>query len=195
MEPIRQALKEWAIAVNALEQGETILLLRKGGIRETGGKFSVDCDRVLLYPTYEHQKPELLKPQYSNQVQPVESGWHPQQVRIGSFADITHIFQVTKPEVVRALEPLHVWNDRFVEERLKWKPRSPLYVLLLRVFRLPEAQWIDYHEVYGGCRSWIELDRAIAINAAQPALSDADYATKIQQLKPLGIEIEKSPSY
>jgi hypothetical protein len=195
MKPIRQALKEWAIAVSALEQGETILLLRKGGIRETGGKFSVECDRVLLYPTYEHQKPELLKSHYSSQVQPVESGWHPQQVRIGSFADITHIFQVTEPEGVRVLEPFHVWNDRFIEERLKWKPKSPLYLLLLRVFRLPEAQLIDYHEGYGGCRSWIELDPAIDSQTAQPVLSDADYTAKIQQLKQLDTGIETLPSY
>ncbi|TVQ05475.1 MAG: DUF1802 family protein, partial [Leptolyngbya sp. DLM2.Bin27] len=30
-------LKEWQVAVTALRQGETILLLRKGGIREAKG--------------------------------------------------------------------------------------------------------------------------------------------------------------
>jgi len=34
------ALKEWAVAVDALEQGKTIMLLRKGGIHEQGGRFS-----------------------------------------------------------------------------------------------------------------------------------------------------------
>ncbi len=199
MEPMSQALKEWAIAVNALEQGETILLLRKGGIREVGGNFLVECSssrvvpcakRVLLYPTYEHQKPELLKASYADQVQPVTSGWHPEQVRIGSFAKLTHIVQVTEPEIVKALQPFHVWNERFVEERLKWKPKSPLYVLLLRVFRLPEAQRIQYRDTYGGCRSWIELEPAIDISTATPVLSDSDYDAQVQNLP---LQIAKQP--
>ena len=50
------ALKEWAVAVNALESGKTIMLLRKGGIHERGGRFQVAHEQVLLYPTYEHQQ-------------------------------------------------------------------------------------------------------------------------------------------
>jgi len=48
------ALKEWAVAVDALEQGKTIMLLRKGGIHEQGGRF-VAQNQILLYPTHEHQ--------------------------------------------------------------------------------------------------------------------------------------------
>ena len=82
------ALKEWAVATDALERGETIVLLRKGGIREEGKHFRVAHDDVLLYPTYEHQQPHLLKPHYSALVQPVPSGWHPETVRIGAWARI-----------------------------------------------------------------------------------------------------------
>ncbi|BCX07554.1 MAG: hypothetical protein KatS3mg066_1413 [Fischerella sp.] len=35
------ALKEWAVAVTALEAGKTIMLLRKGGIHERNGRFQV----------------------------------------------------------------------------------------------------------------------------------------------------------
>ncbi|HTL90687.1 MAG TPA: DUF1802 family protein [Leptolyngbya sp.] len=177
---MKQALKEWSIAIEALEQGETILLLRKGGIREEKGRFEVPFRRVLLYPTYEHQNPELLK--RPDQVSPVESGWHPETVTISAIADITHVMQVSDPEAVRALSPFHVWNDRFIEERLKWKSRSPLYLLLLRVFRLPEAQAIAYRSEYGGCRSWIEIE-AIHSDRAVPVLSDAAYAHQVNQIQ------------
>ena len=50
------ALKEWAVAIKALEAGKTIMLLRKGGIHERGGCFHVPQREVLLYPTYEHQQ-------------------------------------------------------------------------------------------------------------------------------------------
>ena len=43
---LTSALKEWAVAVEALEQGKTIMLLRKGGISEQGGRFQVKSDRV-----------------------------------------------------------------------------------------------------------------------------------------------------
>ena len=42
------ALKEWNIAVKALEKGQTILLLRKGGIKEISGQFQVNHNPVLL---------------------------------------------------------------------------------------------------------------------------------------------------
>jgi hypothetical protein len=55
------AFKEWATAVDALEQGKTMMLLRKGGIREEGNRFQVAQKEVLLYPTFEHQQPEFAK--------------------------------------------------------------------------------------------------------------------------------------
>ena len=58
------ACKEWAAVVHALLEGEQILDVRKGGIREDGRHFSVQATRFWLYPTAEHQKPELLKEPY-----------------------------------------------------------------------------------------------------------------------------------
>ena len=58
------AFKEWAVIVHALLEGEQILDVRKGGIREDGRHFSLQSTRLWLYPTAEHQKPELLKDPY-----------------------------------------------------------------------------------------------------------------------------------
>ena len=55
------ALKEWAVTVQALAQGRQVLLLRKGGIHEEGKDFRVVHPEFLLYPTYEHQREDLLK--------------------------------------------------------------------------------------------------------------------------------------
>lgn len=178
-----QALKEWQVAVNALEQGETVLLLRKGGIRETGGRFQVPFAQVLLYPTYEHQQAQWLKPAYAGQVQPVASGWHPDSVRIGAWANITHVFPVQSAEMVAALLPFHVWNEAFVTERLRWKPQSPLYLLLLRVYRLPTAVQLPYVADYGGCKSWIELKAPIAVEQAMPVLDETAYGDRVQQIQ------------
>jgi hypothetical protein len=176
-------LKEWAVATDALERGETILLLRKGGIREEGKHFKVAHDEVLLYPTYEHQQPHLLKPVYSNLVQPVPSGWHPETVRIGAWARITDIFQVSERETVEGLLPYHVWNEQFAAERFGWKPRFPLYVLLLRTYKLAQEQIIEYRPEYGGCKSWIDVAEPISLDGMQPVLDDAEYTRRVAEIR------------
>ncbi|WP_432812799.1 DUF1802 family protein [Pantanalinema sp. GBBB05] len=177
------ALKEWQVAIQALETGAQVLLLRKGGIRETGGKFTVEHERVLLYPTYEHQQPRFLKPEYADRVEPVASGWHPETVRIGSWAMITEIFQVTNAERVADLSLYHIWTAEFIADRLKWKPSQPLYVLLLRTYRLNQPQLINYSPTYSGCRSWIDLLTPIDLNDSQVVVSDREYALQIERIR------------
>ena len=57
------ALKEWAVAVKSLGRGEQVIILRKGGIHREDRDFRLVHPLFLLYPTYEHQKAELIKPE------------------------------------------------------------------------------------------------------------------------------------
>lgn len=178
---LTHALKEWQVAVAALERGETIVLLRKGGLRELGGRFMIAHHHIWLYPTYEHQRSHLVKAQYADAIIPVESGWHPETVRIGSWATITDVFQVNDAVQLAALLPFHIWNEAFVAERLKWKPSQPIEVLLLRVYQLGQPQIIPYNPAYGGCKSWLDLTQVrqealtSALADSTPVLKDADY--------------------
>lgn len=179
------ALKEWDIAIQALEMGETIMLLRKGGIREQGGKFKVDHDQILLYPTFEHQKPTLLKPEYANLVQPVASGWHPETVKISSFAEITNILSWNNAQdesLINSLIKYHIWNQAFVRDRLQFKPDQPLYILLLRTYKLEKVYNIAYHPSYGGCRSWIDLKETISLENMVPILTQEDYDQQVSTI-------------
>ncbi|NEP07432.1 MAG: DUF1802 family protein [Okeania sp. SIO2G4] len=185
METITAALKEWNIAINTLEKGNTIMLLRKGGIQEQGGRFCVAYKQVLLYPTFEHQQPDLLKPEYVNQVQVVDSGWHPEKIKISSFAEITHILPVSDESILNKLFVYHIWNEKFVSDRLKWKPQQPLYILLLRTYKLSRSCDFFYRREYGSCRSWIELVRPINITNSVPVFTDDRYqslSTEICQI-------------
>ncbi|NER20859.1 MAG: DUF1802 family protein [Symploca sp. SIO1B1] len=179
------ALKEWAIAVDALERGKTIMLLRKGGIREKEKRFQVTYNQVLLYPTYEHQQPHLLKAEYASEVEPVTSGWHPETVRIGSWAEITDILAVSDEAGVEALLPYHIWNEQFARERFQWKPSQPLYILLLRTYRLSQPLMIPYRQEYSGCRSWINLAEAIALENLIPVIDEIHYTKQVAQIRQL----------
>jgi hypothetical protein len=168
-------LKEWAIAVSALATGKTIMLLRKGGIREENKQFQVKHRQIWLYPTYEHQKPHLLKPEYRDRVTEVTSGWHPATVEIQSCAEITNILTINSLETLQKLEPYQIWNQQMISDRFKWKPQQPLVILLLKVSNLPNAITISYDRSYGSCQSWIDLQKPISLYNLKPVLSNERY--------------------
>ena len=172
------ALKEWAVAVKALAAGEMILLLRKGGLKETRRGFQVKYPKFWLYPTYEHQKPELLKPQYAAEVTPVASGWHPETVEITCGAEVADSFSVADAEKIEALAPYHIWNQDFVRERLHWQPHQPITVILLRTYQLPEPVILPYRQEYGGCQSWLDSLPPIEERHLIPSLGEREYQQK-----------------
>ncbi|HEX8464312.1 MAG TPA: DUF1802 family protein, partial [Abditibacterium sp.] len=58
------ALKEWAITCEALAQGRQLVLLRKGGLLDEDGSFSLEHGQFFLLPTYLHQEEALVKPEH-----------------------------------------------------------------------------------------------------------------------------------
>ncbi|MBT9310769.1 DUF1802 family protein [Leptothoe kymatousa] len=180
---LSQALKEWSVAVDALMQGQTILLLRKGGIREVGKQFQVPHRHVWLYPTYEHQKNHLLKSDWAERVTPVAPGWHPNQVTLQAWAEVVHVWTVDTLDAVNALLPFHIWNDQFVAERFRWQPTQPLHLLLLRTYRLMAPISMDWQSSYGGCRSWLTLENALETMPSTPVLDDSMFTQAVQQIQ------------
>src|ERR1700741_5492014 len=55
------AFKEWAVTVRALAEGEQLLTLRKGGIREPEKHFKLDYERFFLYPTFDPHRPDRAR--------------------------------------------------------------------------------------------------------------------------------------
>ncbi|MBD1910292.1 DUF1802 family protein [Leptolyngbya sp. FACHB-16] len=183
-------LKEWAVVVAALEYGHTILLLRKGGIRETGGTFAIQEPQFWLFPTYEHQKAQWLKPEYGHLLQtapaapPTGTPVPPPHV-VASWAEVTHTAQITTEDVAEALYPFHVWSPELVSKRLTWKPQQPLYGVLLRVYRLEQGLELEDQPAYGGCKSWLKLPlppMEAGAAGCMPVLSNDVYDQKVREL-------------
>lgn len=180
---LQSALKEWAIAVEALTQGSTSVLLRKGGLYEGGGHFRVERDRAFLFPTRAHQTPAAVKPAYAERVQPVPPGWQPATVTLASWAEITAVWLLNDRATSDRLAPFHIWSPAGLEQRWQWQPQRPLTVLLLRVYRLATPHALPYQPRYGGCRSWLELDRPLALDGSQPVLAAAAYQRQVASLR------------
>ena len=170
MDSLRHALKEWAVAVKALEQGETALVVRKGGIREKA--FAVPKTRFLLFKSYEHQNEEQLKPLYHDLLSSIPERRDDGPVVFTSFAEVHAAYEVSEANELEALDPYHVWTHAYAESRLKWRPKKPLTVLVLRTYLLPEPVELEYLAEYGGCKSWIEVAEDVRSTNARPALHD-----------------------
>ena len=173
LDTLQHALKEWAVAVRALERGETALVVRKGGIREKA--FAVPRTRFLLLPGYEHQRPDLLKPEYRDLMDGISDLTDEGPLRFSSFAEVEGAYEVSEAEDLASLDPYHMWTPEYAESRFKWRPKKPLTVLVLRTYLLPETIELPYVDEYGGCKSWIELQETISVGGARPALSDEEF--------------------
>jgi hypothetical protein len=173
LDSLQHALKEWAVAVKALERGETALVVRKGGIREKA--FAVPRTRFLLLPGYEHQRLDLLKPEYRELMREIPTLTDDGPLRFSSFAEVVGAYEVSEAEDLAALDPHHMWTPEYAESRFKWRPKKPLTVLVLRTHLLPETIELPYRDEYGGCKSWIELSEPVPVEGARPALSDEDF--------------------
>ena len=176
--PLTHTLKEWAVAVEALERGETALVVRKGGIREKA--FAVPKTRFLFFKGYEHQKPEQLKSTYHDLLRSILDRRDDEPVIFTSFAEVYGAYEVSEAEELEALDPHHVWTHEYAESRLKWRPKKPLTVLVLRTYLLQEPVELEYRESYGGCKSWIELEEAVPTANSRPALEDPAFEELVQ---------------
>ncbi len=177
------ALKEWSVAVRALREGRQILLLRKGGVREAEGEFTVDARDVLLFPTYEHQEeqPDALQPCYGawreEEAQRRPAG---ENVRIEAWARITDIFLVRDFDALFTFPSQHIFSDSFLRFRVENEPQKPLYCLLLRAYNLAAPVTVPMEPDYYGCRSWISLRQSVSLADSTPALSDHTYAERVR---------------
>jgi hypothetical protein len=191
LDSLRHTLKEWAVAVKALELGETTLVVRKGGIREKA--FAVANRRFLLLPGYEHQRPELLEPEYRELLSEIPDLTDDGPLRFTSFAEVRGAYEISEPESLAAIDPYHIWTPEYAESRFRWRPKKPLTVLVLRVYLLPDPVELPYSEAYGGCKSWIELEEPVSTAGARPALSDEGFERLVSPaLEVLG-KLEPAP--
>ena len=184
------ALKEWAVAINALAKGEQILLMRKGGIAEETKNFQIVEPAFYLFPTYLHQKKELLKEEYRSYVDEEIEKWEKEsnKVPIRYFAEVIQDIEIDDIVQLNKLMPYHIWTDDFAEGRLHWKKDKPLHVLIVRVYEVVPNYSILMKDEYNGCKSWIQIDSPFDGFELRPVLTDEEFNN--QQL-----QIEKALNY
>ena len=181
---MRIAFKEWAIVVDALGSGEQILLLRKGGIREGRGGFKVDHSRFLLFPTLFHQQRESVVPAARARFDRIARSFPPNdRVRLEFYCDVVAWQRLDSIAAAERLRGQHVWRDEVIAGRFDWGKDKAVFALAVRVFHLSEVVELPMRESYGGCKSWIELEREISVVDASPVLSDDTFGGKLNAFR------------
>ncbi len=178
------ALKEWAITVRALSRGEQILLLRKGGIHESGKDFRVIHPEFLLYPTYEHQREDLLLEKHQPALRQLISETPPSDdITFSHWAKVEDVLEISEQEKVDDLSPHYIWTKEYAQSRLRWKPMLSLSVMLLRVYRMERPVTVPFLPEYRGCTSWVEVLTDVNLGQLQPVLSDEEFGRQVAEIK------------
>lgn len=180
------ALKEWAITCEALSQGRQIILLRKGGLLDEEGSFSLEHGQFFLLPTWLHQEEGLVKPEHrdlfrSTQKLPEETL---QVAFLRHFARVEALWSVTeKDEKLLEMAP-HIWSRQYLDVRFGYKSEKPLLCAALRVWELERPVRYELRPQDMGCRSWVEMDRPLE-SGASPVLDDETFGEMLEELEEL----------
>ena len=173
-----RAFKEWAVACDALRAGRQILLIRKGGIREEDGVFTMTDSEFFLLPTFEHQKSELLRHDILPKLEARRSAPDPVTVEIDTYALVDTILVARDEAQVNRAAHETIWNAEYIRQRFDFNAYDPLYLVILRAYRLLEPITIPLLPDYVGCRSWVTLDRSLSTAGAVPAIPDSEFALR-----------------
>jgi hypothetical protein len=172
MSGLKYAFKEWAVICRALAEGKQALILRKGGLAETAGEFQLEHSRFWLYPTYVHQQESGIRPGAQPLLQQALAERPPEGVvRLTHWAEVAGVYHVHDIASALKLPDLHLWSLETVQARFLY--RTPgLYVLPVRVYRASQPLELTGTPAYAGCRSWVELERELPADKANPVLND-----------------------
>ena len=175
----RSALKEWAAMERILAAGSACVLLRKGGIWERKQGFEVEHREFWIFPTYFHQNPHELSPDFAWALDAAGAGDPPKDaIRIEHYAVVRDAFRVEDLAALHRLQGQHPLDDATVDARFHYRDRPYLHALILRVYRMPTPYVIPNTLDYEGCISWVELDEPLSTAGALPVLSDSEFESR-----------------
>ncbi len=180
------ALKEWAITCEALSQGRQILLLRKGGLLDEDGHFSLEHGQFFLLPTYLHQEEALVKPAERDLFRTTQKieGESVNVAFLRHFARVEAIWSFPPHDDALLERAPHIWSRHYLDLRLGYLGEKPLLCAALRVWKLDAPLRYELRAGDKGCRSWVEMESALK-SGATPVVDDQTFGTELGKLSAL----------
>lgn len=180
----RAVLKEWAITNSALAQGRQIVLLRKGGLLDEDGAFTLEHSAFWLMPTWFHQERGLVKTQHLDLWEQTPRAFDegPNIAYLRHFAKVQRVWNL-REDAERALQDVpHVWSRNYLDLRFGYQADKPLLCAALRVWELAEPIRYVLRSQDRGCRSWIETAEPLH-GEARPVFVDERFGALVDELE------------
>jgi hypothetical protein len=186
MDALTVGLQEWAAVCSGLGDGRLMLVLRKGGIHERGGGlFAPEHARFALLPTHLHQSADRLASGLRGEIQvtrlPLESG----AIRIGHWATVVRTWDCRDLVTIQSLAAESPYTPAELATRFNYRDEPRLFVMALRVYRLPTPVLIPDDPAYAGCRSWITLAAPLPTMGSVPVLATGFFEARLERLAAL----------
>ena len=182
-----KALKEWATVVKALGEGKQTILIRKGELKST-------YDEFFLYPTFTRQIKDKFKGQFHSDFDATRTGRAKGKVMIEFYAQIKEVSRVTKSKKLLELDSYYIWTSSHVEDYFQKTKDEKLYVIILRVFKLPKPAFIE--PPGPGSIVWINLPKPISTQGLVPVLKDGEFKNTVERIKQImGKPPEEGPHH
>lgn len=179
------AFKEWAVVCAALADGRQSLIVRKGGIQEGPRGFEVEHREFWLFPTYLHENPDAIVDEDRPLLDRAQAERPAaDEVHLGLYAVVEDVVLVTDESLLPRLTGLHIWSHRTLSDRFHYR-RPGLFVLTVRMFRLPRPIVIPNSPHFDGCRTWVDLpsDPPLPTDGLFPVLSDAEFDRQRERVR------------
>ncbi|WP_309570492.1 DUF1802 family protein [Deinococcus sp.] len=172
------ALKEWDAQCQLLTSGTLSVLVRKGGIVEPQGGFEVEHRSFLLYPTFLHQNPVELRPEFRAHLR---TDPDPGRVHVPALAEVVAVHRVEDESRLAALEDMQGLTLGALERRFAYRGKPWVHVLVLRVRPLLAPLVLPETEAMLGCVSWVPVGD-VDVQAGAAVVPEAELEARAEVL-------------
>ena len=180
------AFKEWAASCDALGTGRQVMLFRKGGVKEKDHVFKMEHPHFYLFPTYEHQDATSIKPEFQDLLKSsLEAKPELGEVMIKYWAKVEEAVPMSSMEPIHKQLANHIWSEACIDYRWTYQSSKPLWLLLLRVYKLETPLVLEVLEEYTGCKSWVDFQVKVGELPCTPVLDDATYKAMADKVRSL----------
>ncbi len=125
----------------------------------------MEHEEFLLFPSLFHQQRDFVTASAQQRYDEIAPGLpSPTSVRIEFFARVAEWWKLESLSDARSLQGGHIWTDQVIAERFEWGGEQAIFAIAVRVYRLAAPFVGAMLPQYGGCKSWINLDREVEIN-------------------------------
>ena len=102
---------------------------------------------------------------------------------ITNWAKTIDKYEIRDETTLNRLSKFHIWEDSYARKRLNWRPKKPLTVAILRIFKFVNPKVIPIFPEYLGCKSWVNLQTPITLGNLKPTLSENDFRSQARPIK------------